>query len=108
MSRGRLPLFTLLPRRILLGNLHSYTRIPVTDLGRRRPGLISELPRETVRIGVRVASEASILVVSSNEIELLGPVSAVFGASVRSLLGLFGQSRKSHSRKLIRHKESQG
>ena len=50
------------------------------------------LPRETVRKGVRVASEASILVVSSNEIELLGPVSAVFEASVQSLSGLFGQS----------------
>src|SRR5829696_3042022 len=48
MSRGRSPLFTLLPRRILLGNLHSYTRIPVTVLGRRQAGLISELPRETV------------------------------------------------------------
>src|SRR5215207_9913572 len=48
MSRGRLPLFTLLPRRILLGNLHSYTRIPVTVLGRRQASLISELPRRVL------------------------------------------------------------
>jgi len=47
---------------------------------------------ETVLKGVRVAYEASILVVSSSEIELLGPVSSVFEASVRSLSALFGQS----------------
>src|SRR5215212_6501019 len=41
-------------------------------------------PRETVRKGVRVTSEASILVVSSNEIELLGLFSSVFEASGRS------------------------
>ena len=39
-----------------------------------------------------MASEASILVVFSSEVELLGPVSAVFEASVQSLSGLFGQS----------------
>jgi hypothetical protein len=32
------------------------------------------------------------LVVSSSEIELLGPISSVFEASVRSFSGLFGQS----------------
>src|SRR5215218_548669 len=35
------------------------------------PRSFCELPRETVRKGVRVTSEASILVVSSNKIELL-------------------------------------
>src|SRR5215217_7972804 len=63
MSRGRLPLFTLLPRRILLGNLHSYTRISVTVLGRRQAGLISELPRR-VLLGnpdVRKGPEWSLL-----------------------------------------------
>ena len=61
--------------------------------------LFTELPRETVRKGVRGASEASILVAPSNEIELLGPVSSVFEASVRSLSGLFGQSLRRNSRK---------
>lgn len=55
---------------------------------------------ETVRKGVRVASEAIVLVDSSSEIELLGPVSSVFEASVRSLSGLFGQSQKRSSGKL--------
>src|SRR5829696_7991888 len=41
-------------------------------------------PSETVRKGVRVTSEASILVVSSNKIELLGLFSSVFEASGRS------------------------
>jgi|SRR5215207_11185236 len=41
-------------------------------------------PRETVRKGVRVTSEASILVVSSNKIELLGLFSSGFEASGRS------------------------
>src|SRR5918997_1983469 len=40
---------------------------------------------ETVRKGVRGASEASILVAPSNEIELLGPVSSVFEVSIQSL-----------------------
>ena len=63
--------------------------------------LFTESPTETVRKGVRGASEASILVAPSNEIELLGPVSSVFEASVRSLSGLFGQSQKEDSRKPI-------
>ena len=46
--------------------------------------LFTELPRETVRKGVRVASEASILVVSSNEIGLLGPDSSVFRLQSRA------------------------
>ena len=41
-----------------------------------------------------MASEASILVVSSSEIELLGPVSSVLEASVQSLSGLFRQSQR--------------
>jgi hypothetical protein len=41
-------------------------------------------PRETVRKGVIVTSEASILVVSSNKIELLGLFSSGFEASGRS------------------------
>src|SRR5215218_6811934 len=41
-------------------------------------------PSETVRKGVRVTSEASILVVSSNKIELLGLFSSAFEASGRS------------------------
>jgi hypothetical protein len=54
--------------------------------------LFTEVPGETVRKGVRVASEVSIFVVCSSEIELLGTVSSVFEASVQSLSGLFGQS----------------
>jgi hypothetical protein len=46
---------------------------------------------ETASNGVRVAYEAFLLVVSNSEIELLGPVSSVFEASVRSLSALFGQ-----------------
>ncbi len=49
-------------------------------------------PSETVLKGVRVASETSNLVVLGSEIELLGPVSSGFKASVRSFSGLFGQS----------------
>jgi hypothetical protein len=47
--------------------------------------------RETVRKGVREASGAFILLAPGSEIGLLGPVSSTFGASVRSLSGLFGQ-----------------
>ena len=64
----------------------------VAGLQRGRVASIHEMPRETVRKGVRAASEASILVVLGSEIELLGPVSPVFEASVQSLSGLFGQS----------------
>ncbi len=39
-----------------------------------------------------MASETSNLVVLGSEIELLGPVSSGFEASVRSFSGLFGQS----------------
>ena len=49
-------------------------------LGVRAVPLFTELPRETVRKGVRGTSEASILVVFTSEIELLGPVSSVFEA----------------------------
>src|SRR5215208_123738 len=49
-------------------------------------------PSETVRKGARDGTGASILVVSSSEIELLGPVWAVCEASVPSFLSLFGQS----------------
>jgi hypothetical protein len=62
--------------------------------------LFTELPRETVRKGTRVASGASILLPSGSETELLEPVSSVFEASVRSLSGLFVQSQKRYSRKL--------
>src|ERR687890_2865223 len=51
-------------------------------------------PSETVRKGVRVASEAFILVVSSSEIGPLRAFSSVFEASVSSLSGLFGQSQR--------------
>jgi len=50
-----------------------------------------ELPRETVRKGSIAASGASIIGPQSSEIELLGPVSSGFEASVRSLSALFGQ-----------------
>ena len=52
--------------------------LPRTSFG---GSLVSENePSETVRKGVRGTSEASILVVFTSEIELLGPVSSVFEA----------------------------
>src|SRR5215216_7415096 len=47
--------------------------------------------RETIRKGVRGDSGAFILLVPGSEIGLRGPVSSTFGASVRSLAGLFGR-----------------
>jgi hypothetical protein len=72
--------------------LATCTKTVVFDAGLSALRVSENRISETVRKGVRVASEASILVVSSNKIELLGRVSAVFEASVRSLSGLFGQS----------------
>ena len=47
-------------------------------------GVSENNPSETVRKGTRVASEGSILVVSTNGIELLGPVSSVFRLQSRA------------------------
>jgi hypothetical protein len=54
--------------------------------------LFTRVPRETVRKGGSVASEASILLASSNEIGLIGPVCSTFEAPVQRLTELFGQS----------------
>src|SRR5919112_5606727 len=63
-------LCTEMPGRPILGNLHSYTRIPVTVLGRRQVGLISELPR-------RVLLGNSSLRWSCSQIGLFLPVTVV-------------------------------
>jgi hypothetical protein len=63
--------------------------------------LFTELPRETVRKGARVASGASILLFFSSKTGLLKSVSSTFGASARSILGLFGQFQKGYSRKPV-------
>src|SRR5215208_3784907 len=59
------------------------------EIGGEAP-LFTNLPLETVRKGTRVSSGASKSLPSGSEIELLGPVSSVFEASVRSLSGLLG------------------